>query len=321
MHTCGTDIGRGVTLDGVVGRGGFGTVYLAKSPEGILLAAKVAHRKIQECVLPAGSQSHFAWLSEVTNQALVDSHPNLLPLVGIRVFEGRLVLLYPFVNGATLQSEINSPRPEGLWSYRRQIPGADGPSFVNIDEACRIMHAALRALIACHACGVLHLDFTPSNILIASENRHVFVSDFGTSRLAAAVDNAGAQAVGTKFYLAPEILRRERARKRSDCFAWGMCFLTAVLGEPVRWSDPASGPCRDEIRRGVECLPTDLASILLASLDPDPLARPKLAEAERCMRQFTSTSQASTPRTVVPREACLLEDIGALVQLLASFKR
>jgi serine/threonine protein kinase len=272
--------------------------------------------------LPAGSQSHFAWLSEVTNQALVDSHPNLLALVGIRVFEGRLVLLYPFVKGETLQTEINSPCPERLWSYRRQTPGADGPSFVNIDEACRIMHAALRALIACHACGVLHLDFTPSNILIASENRHVFVSDFGTSRLAAAVDNAGAQDVdGTKFFLAPEILRRERARKRSDCFAWGMCFLTAVLGEPVRWSDPASGPCRDEVRRGVQCLPPELASVIVAALDPNPLARPKLAAAERCMRQFTGTSQASTSRTVVPREASLLEDIGDLVQRLESLKR
>jgi serine/threonine protein kinase len=182
------------------------------------------------------------------------------------------------------------------------------------------MYQVLCAVIGCHACGVLHLDLKPSNILISELNRHVFVSDFGTSRLAEAREISSGTLVGTRYFVAPELLRGERARKRSDCFSWGMCLLAALGGEPLQWSDRLKGPCRIEIERRLAVLPTGFVSLVpfvVAALSSDPIARPRLGEIERAMREIPGVSVRSTAHSTVPREGSLLEDIRSLAQKLA----
>ncbi|WP_199350963.1 protein kinase domain-containing protein [Haliangium ochraceum] len=152
----------------------------------------------------------------------------------------------------------------------------------------QLIGGVLRALTFIHSRGMVHADIKPSNILIDGSllardpSRAARLVDFG---LAAAVDDTdGGSARGTFPYAAPEVYAG-RLDARSDLYAVGVVLyematgVQPYTGRNVREVLAAQrrGPPEDP-RTHAPHLPSALAEMILALIDPVPGARPQTAD-------------------------------------------
>ena len=132
-----------------------------------------------------------------------------------------------------------------------------------------------------HARGIVHRDLKPANVLVDDDGEPT-VLDFGIAHgpaLGARVTTDG-KAPGTPRYMAPELLRGERAGVRSDLYALGVMIREALARFPESADvDIAEGD--DTALRAT--LPPDPPAAVVRWLDTldafDPGARPRSAQA------------------------------------------
>ncbi|MDV5148071.1 protein kinase [Streptomyces sp. SBC-4] len=100
------------------------------------------------------------------------------------------------------------------------------------EAALRSLGAALaEALEAIHACGLVHRDLKPGNIVMAPDGPRVL--DFGIARaLESTRLTATGSAFGTPGYLAPEQALGEEVTGAADVFALGAVLVAAAGGRP-----------------------------------------------------------------------------------------
>ena len=87
------------------------------------------------------------------------------------------------------------------------------------------------ALQHAHACGLVHRDVKPGNILLSDDDR-VLVADFGIAKAAEAsadLTEAG-QVIGTAKYLSPEQVAGAPLDARSDVYALGVVMYEMLCG-------------------------------------------------------------------------------------------
>ncbi len=233
-----------------LGEGGMGVVYEAEDEN---LPRRVA---LKFCSAAQDPQLRPSLLREA--HALCSlKHPNIAEVYELgQTGEGE-----PFI--------VMELLPDGLSGRLRNGRPA-------IRETRRVVAAIAMASEHAHNKGILHRDIKPSNVRM-TETGQVKVTDFG---LAAAVYGAAVvsqqstiptakeQAVGTPGFMAPEVIRREAADRRSDLFSLG-CLLYEMLtgkaafpgkthGEiyentlksepaPPSSSNPAAGPALDRV--------------------------------------------------------------------------
>jgi serine/threonine-protein kinase len=259
-----------------VGFGAGGTVYAAYDPE---LDRQVALKLLRASVV-GGSQHAGRWTREAKIMARV-VHPNVVAVFDVGAADGHVFIAAEFVDGSTLDA------------WRKAQPRRR-------DEILGAFVAAGRGLAAIHACGLVHRDFKPHNVLIGRDGR-VRVTDFGLARLqgdgerleeAAASDMAipalreqtamtltrtGA-VVGTPAYMAPEQWRGQAVDTRADQFAFGVALFEALFGER-----PWQGRTAAELAAAVTDTPPKLPAhhgvprwivrVLLRALAADPAQR------------------------------------------------
>jgi len=141
-----------------------------------------------------------------------------------------------------------------------------------LEEVVRVLSPVAEALDYSHACGVVHRDIKPQNILVDANKDEVHLIDFG---LAAAVEGRradqqqrGPGGPGTCPYMPPEQWRGEEARPQSDQYA-----LAVVTYELLSGSRPFQGAtgwrCTTTTPRSTASRP---GSWCEASWAPAPLA-------------------------------------------------
>lgn len=125
--------------------------------------------------------------------------------------------------------------------------------------------ALLRALVACHAAGIVHNDVKLENLLVSKEPLRVVLADFG--RAGSSDDGLGGTSgvKGTRVYMAPEVFD-SAATPASDCWSAGVvCF--ACMEQQMPFDDvDGSGPLEyslPEKRRGWPAWATALVDGLL----------------------------------------------------------
>ncbi|OAJ54888.1 hypothetical protein A6V36_08605 [Paraburkholderia ginsengiterrae] len=161
------------------------------------------------------------------------------------------------------------------------LPPADGR--IAVSRLLRIAVGAAHALRRAHACGILHHDLKPSNLL---EGRD------GTIRLLGfrdAVKTAGdplAEApdtlYGTLAYMSPEQARRAegQADERSDLYSLGVTIYELLTGQlpfeaadPVEWVYAHVARQPADPRQHRQTVPAVLGSIVLKLLAKNPAER------------------------------------------------
>ncbi len=220
--------GRYLLLDRI-GAGGQGVVHAAYDPE---LDRRVAIKLLGT----RGSSARHADLLREAQAAAKLAHPNVLAIHDVGVFEQR-----PFGaadtpdHGVYVVSELVDGETFDVWRAR----GA--PST---DAIIEVMCAVGRGLAAAHACGLVHADVKPTNVLIDREGRPR-VLDFGVAR---AIGSSGPRpdeprpVAGTPAYMAPEQQRGgEDIDARADVFAACVMLYEALFGRrPFDGADGAA---------------------------------------------------------------------------------
>jgi formylglycine-generating enzyme required for sulfatase activity len=191
----------------VLGKGGFGLVYLARDDQlERLVAIKVPHRKLVE---EAGIADIY--LTEARTVAKLD-HPHIVPVYDVGQTEQfPCYVVSKFVDGCDLAGKLKQSR----------LP---------FDEAVRLVATVAEALHHAHKQLLVHRDIKPGNILLDKSNTP-FVADFGLALREQDIGK-GRGYVGTPAYMSPEQTRGEghRVDGRSDVFSLGVVFYELLTG-------------------------------------------------------------------------------------------
>jgi predicted Ser/Thr protein kinase len=204
-------VGDRYVIARVLGRGGMGTVYLAKD--------RTLGREVALKVHRAGSGNERLQREALAMAKL--AHPNVVTVFEIGSFEDRLYVAMEYVRGGTLRDWL-----------------AHGRTWQQIVAVLLEIGAGLAAA---HDAGLVHRDLKPENILVGADGRPR-VSDFGLARVGASVTEVKDTAldtkmtvtgavVGTPAYMAPEQLAGEVVDARSDQFAFCVVAWEALFGK------------------------------------------------------------------------------------------
>jgi len=231
-----------------IGAGGFGVVYLATDHRlGRKVALKLAHPGRGDLWREARAAARLA-------------HPNVVTIYEVGDHEGNPYIVMEYVDGSTLRDRLAQDR----------LP---------LPEALRIARDLAAAITAAHREGIVHLDLTPSNVLLAADGR-ARVVDFGLARTPETVEIENA---GTPAYMAPEQWRREPPGVPADVWALGAMVHVLVAGVPPiegssqRIRERVAGTAPLELA-SLEALPSELATIVRRCLNKDPAQRPTAAD-------------------------------------------
>jgi serine/threonine-protein kinase len=149
-------------------------------------------------------------------------HPNVVNVYDSGDERGLPYMVMEFVSGRTLRDLL------------------DSSGRLSAQATAELLAGVAAALDHAHACGVVHLDVKPENVLLTTDN--VKVADFGLVRAARA--RSEHELAGTAQYVAPEVLRGGVIDGRADIYALGVIAYECLTGSP-----PFDGPDRDAVAR------------------------------------------------------------------------
>ncbi|MDX2649581.1 phosphate ABC transporter substrate-binding protein PstS [Streptomyces sp. PA03-1a] len=195
----------GYLLEGRLGTGGMGVVYLARSVSGRALAVKVVRPEFAE---DAGFRDRFR--REVAAARRV-SGAFTAPVVDADADAEQPWLATLFVPGPALSRRV---------AERGPLPA---------EEVLGLSAGLVEALRDIHRAGLVHRDLKPGNVLLAEDGPRVI--DFGIARAAGTerLTRTGT-VVGTPAFMAPEQFRAGAVGPACDVFALGAVLVYAATG-------------------------------------------------------------------------------------------
>ncbi len=208
MISVGSTIG-GYHLERVLGIGGMGTVYLAKSPT---LPRKEAV-KVLSTELSGDPSFRERLVREAEIAARLD-HPNIVSIYGRGETAGQLWISMQFVDGSDAETALRS--------------GAMTPQ-----RAIHIVTETAKALDFAHHHNFLHHDVKPANLLLrgSGAEEQVLLSDFGVALPLDDTERAPDTAfTATLAYSAPEAISGARIDGRSDQYSLGCTLFRLLTG-------------------------------------------------------------------------------------------
>ncbi|MCP4859476.1 MAG: serine/threonine-protein kinase [Fuerstiella sp.] len=201
-----TQIGR-YRIERLLGRGGFGTVYLAHDAE---LDRYVAV-KVPRSDLVFDENDAEAYLTEARTVANLD-HANIVQVHDVGSTDDfPCYIVSKYIEGTNLSQRLKADQ----YTHR---------------ECAELIATVADALHYAHKQGLVHRDVKPGNILIGIDGKP-YVADFGLALREEDVGKGPTQA-GTASYMSPEQARGEghRVDGRSDIFSLGIVLYQLLVG-------------------------------------------------------------------------------------------
>jgi serine/threonine protein kinase len=189
----------------LLGRGGFGSVYLAQDEQ---LKRDVAIKL--NLSSSESSQAVKMFLDEAQILAELD-HPNIVPVYDVGTYEGDVYIVSKLVDGTDLATRIKKNRPDLTLSLTLVAAIADALQFA-------------------HSKGLIHRDIKPANILLDKSERP-YLADFGIALRES--DYVGSmEMAGTPAYMSPEQARGEGhlMTHQSDIYSLGVVLYELLSG-------------------------------------------------------------------------------------------
>ena len=190
-------------IEGRLGQGGMGAVYLARDTRiGRLVALKVLRVDNEEM------RNRFELEAQSAGRL---KHPNIVTIHDYEEYDGNPCLVMEYVEGHTLAEMIHRGQP---------IPVAQQLDYV--EQVCRGLSFA-------HAAGIVHRDIKPSNLML-DQHGVVKILDFGIARNSERGLTRSRRMVGTAGYMSPEQVRGDKVDQRCDVFAVGLVLYEFLSG-------------------------------------------------------------------------------------------
>ncbi|MCC7003058.1 MAG: serine/threonine protein kinase [Gemmatimonadaceae bacterium] len=278
-------LGETYLIERELGRGGMGTVYLARD--------RRLDRPVALKVLPP----EFASVADLRERFLREtrlaagfSHPNIVPVFAVEESDEVLAFAMGFVEGESLSARVTR----------------DGP--LSRRDTVRLLQDVGYALAYAHGRGVVHRDIKPDNIMIERATGRALVMDFGIARAITPVNEAAGltrigEVVGTPEYMSPEQATGDTVDGRSDLYSLGLVAWFATTGRTAMMGESTQ---RILVRQLTEAVPsvttfrTDLPKALSDVIDTccakEPAARFQTAEA---LVEALDATQLATPEIPV----------------------
>ncbi|MGQ0843926.1 MAG: Stk1 family PASTA domain-containing Ser/Thr kinase [Sporichthyaceae bacterium] len=256
-------------------RGGMATVYEALDTRlNRVVAVKVMHPGFAE------DRAFVARFIREAHAAARLSHPCAVAVYDQSADGGHVFIAMEYVAGRTLR--------DWLADRGRLTPR----------ETFAVLEPVLAALAAAHQAGLVHRDVKPENVLIADDGR-VKVADFGLARAVSNATSTGAL-IGTVAYLAPELVERGVADRRSDIYSVGILLYECLTGaQPHHGETPlqiayahvnVDVPPPSDLRRG---LAPELDDLVARATSRNPAGRP--ADAGEFLAEVLAVRRALSP--------------------------
>ncbi|MCG5217213.1 protein kinase domain-containing protein [Streptosporangium soli] len=240
----------GHDLRGRLGEGGQGVVYLAADNSGTLVAIKWLRPEMSgDPVMVERFVREVAVAERVSPFCTAT-------VLGTGIENDRPYIISEFIDGPSLQAVVTEAGPR------------TGPSLH------RLAIGTSTALAAIHQAGIVHRDFKPANVLLASDGPRVI--DFGIARALDATSTISSMPVGTPAYMAPEQILGHTVGPAADLFSWASTMLYAASGNAPFGSDtlPAVINRVLNVQPDLSCLDGSLLDLVAACLNKDPAQRP-----------------------------------------------
>ena len=197
-----TTIGK-YKVEGRLGQGGMGAVYLARDARiGRLVALKVLRLDNEEM------RNRFELEAQSAGRL---KHPNIVTIHDYEEYDGNPCLVMEYVEGHTIAEMIERGNP---------LPIGRRLDFV--EQLCR-------GLAYAHAAGIVHRDIKPTNLMV-DQHGVLKILDFGIARNAERGLTRSRRLVGTAGYMSPEQVRGDKVDQRCDVFAVGLVLYEFLTG-------------------------------------------------------------------------------------------
>jgi serine/threonine protein kinase len=263
-----------------IGRGGMGTVFLARdSRTGELLALKVLRRASAE----KRQRARFRREMQMSRRV---NHPHLASTYSSGKIDDVYFIAMEYIPGKSLQRLVQ----------------AEGP--LDVSRAARLMSEVAAGLDHAHARGMIHRDLKPSNIMVTPHD-HAKVLDLGLALMegedVADVRVVGGKGyiVGTMDYIAPEQTANSAAvDRRADIYSLGCTLYYAITGRPPFPGGTSKEKIQRQRREEPESLldlqptlPVEFVLLVRRMMAKDPRDRPPTAvEVVRKLRPWAGNS-------------------------------
>ena len=255
----------------LLGRGGFGHVYLAVDER---LGRPVAVKVLLRSARPGDVD---AYLAEARILAGLD-HPHIVPVYDAdETPDGSPYVVSKYIEGSDLRQRLDRGRPDPA-------------------ESAGLVAAVADALHHAHRAGLVHRDVKPANILLDAAGK-AYLADFGLA-LRDEDFGRGPGSAGTPDYMSPEQASGEghRTDGRSDVFSLGVVLYELLVGRrPFRGTavevmDQVGSVEPRPPRQVDDTIPAELERICLKALAKRPAERYTTAkDMADDLRQFLRT--------------------------------
>jgi len=201
-----------------VGSGSCARVYKAsRKSDNKIVAIKILNTKKLDNNGIQGILNEVRILASISNPFIVEYYEAY-----VDDNEDTFWIVMEYIGGGDLASKIklrakndNHFSEKQIWSYMIQM---------------------LRAIKELHKLKIVHRDIKPANIFLSEDGQRVKLGDMNVSKV---LKNDLAQTqIGTPYYLAPEVWKREMYDFRADIFSLGvLLYELAALKRPFEAND------------------------------------------------------------------------------------
>ncbi len=262
MNAAPSPVVPGLEKPEAIGRGGFGTVYVADEPAfGRRVAVKILSERIGD------DEARRGFERECQAMGTLSGHPHIVAVHrGGATERGEPYIVMDYMAGGSLADRLARSGPV--------------PWFEVLDTGVLLAGA----LETAHRAEILHLDVKPANVLV-SRFAEPALGDFGISRLPGLTVTLDGRVRATATYSAPERLVGGDTSVRTDLYALGATLFALLAGAPAFGGEPGEDivvtvarvlrqPVPDLRLRGV---PGPVADVVERLMAKEPADRPASA--------------------------------------------
>ncbi|PWA25057.1 jacalin-like lectin domain-containing protein [Artemisia annua] len=204
------------SLDQLVGKGGFGSIYKGQLSE-LWQSRTVAIKRL--------NQSGYQGKNEFRNELELIfrfQHVNIIPFVGYCDQGNEMIIITEYAVNGSLDRHLEDRKKRGGLTWKQRL---------------KICLGAARGLDYLHSGGgknnkVVHRDVKSGNILLG-ENLEAKICDFGLSRTGPPNKQSTGiytHAAGTRYYVDPIYQESGKLRTQSDVYSFGVVMFEMLSG-------------------------------------------------------------------------------------------